>query len=268
MIRREVGDEFLLIAQHDHALLAGKLAEHYGNTRFAPPDPKLLTQRAVALHDCGWPLHDDAPTLNKNGLPLDVFESPIPLAVKVWGESVERVACEPDYTQLLVSLHVLGLSAFAATNKHSRPDEFELNRFQHAQIERQEALRKRLGLSVDIPLRLGMAVATNIPREEQLRRNHLILQAMDRLSLALCCTEPPFARIEHIVPKIGAAPVSLVFTRVAATTIRVEPWPFDRTSITLPIACRAVPAMTYTPEAFYQAWAQAPVGELQLTVQS
>src|SRR5438067_1880861 len=33
MIRREVGHEYFLIAQNDHAILAGELAAHFGNAR-------------------------------------------------------------------------------------------------------------------------------------------------------------------------------------------------------------------------------------------
>src|SRR4051794_17779857 len=109
MIRRALGDQFLLFTQHDHAQLSGELARHYGNRLFARPDPSDETIRAVARHDCGWPLHDERPTLNKDGLPLDVFETPLDVAMAVWQAGVDRVADEQTYTRLLVSLHVLGL---------------------------------------------------------------------------------------------------------------------------------------------------------------
>ena len=63
------------------------------------------------MHDCGWPLDDDAPTLNGEGLPLHVFESPVSLATRVWGASVAGAIERGDYQGLLVSLHVFGLSA-------------------------------------------------------------------------------------------------------------------------------------------------------------
>jgi hypothetical protein len=46
----------------------------------------------IELHDCGWPLHDERPTLNEAGLPLDVFESPRAIALEVWQASAERAA--------------------------------------------------------------------------------------------------------------------------------------------------------------------------------
>src|SRR5687767_3900368 len=129
MIRKHVGEFFYLFRQDDHARLSGELAEHYGNKWFARPEPAAEVIAAVGLHDCGWPLHDDRPTLNKEGLPVDVFETPLAIALEVWREGVERVKTFSPYTQLMVSLHVLGLSGFAAGHARDRLEQFELNKF-------------------------------------------------------------------------------------------------------------------------------------------
>ena len=267
MIRRALGDQFLLFAQHDHAQLSGQLALHYGNRNFTKPQPLEATLRAVALHDCGWPLHDEAPTLNKDGLPLDVFETPLDVAINVWQAGVERVADQDVYTQLLVSLHVLGLSGFAAARQHDRREQFELNKFQHRQIEKQVELRRQLGLATDVPLKLGLAVRSDIEPEENLRRNHNIVQIMDRISLGLCCTDLVFEKIESIVPRPGASALTLNFTRSDDFALRVQPWPFDQEQIELAIDCRAVPAAKYeSVEEFRKAWADAEPMRLEMTV--
>ena len=49
MIRRHAGDLFHLITPHDHALLSGKLAAHFGNPRFAPLEPRDQTVAAASL---------------------------------------------------------------------------------------------------------------------------------------------------------------------------------------------------------------------------
>ncbi len=145
MIRHRRGDEFFLVTQHDHAL-AGRFARHLGNATFEPPSPLQPVMDGIALHDCGWPLHDDRPTLNDRGEPLHVLESPMSIATRVWGESARRVAAHDPYAGLLVSLHVMGLS-FIAMRDDDQPHEraraaevFELNKFQHRQVELQEAL--------------------------------------------------------------------------------------------------------------------------------
>ncbi len=267
MIRRDMSDLFFLFTQHDHAQLSGELGRHYGNRHFTRPDPLQETIAAVARHDCGWPLHDDRPTLNKDGLPLDVFETPLDIAINVWQAGVEAVANENVYMQLLVSLHVLGLSGFAAARQHDRREQFELNKFQHRQIEKQVELRKQLGMSLDVPLKLGLAVKTDIAEEEKLRRNHNIVQTMDRISLGLCCTDLVFEKIDAIVPRPGAAGVTLNFSRTDDFALRVEPWPFDQERIELEIPYRAAPAAKYDDvEEFRQAYANAEQMAMQMTV--
>ncbi|HSU66058.1 MAG TPA: DUF3891 family protein, partial [Tepidisphaeraceae bacterium] len=108
MIRHRREDEFLLFTQHDHALLAGRLAEHISGALIARPSPETI--QGIALHDCGWPLHDDEPTINPRGLPLHVFETPPEISTVVWSASARRAANKDPYSGLLVSLHVLNLS--------------------------------------------------------------------------------------------------------------------------------------------------------------
>src|SRR5206468_2748540 len=156
----------------------GRFAERIGNERFAAPSPYRETVDGVALHDCGWPSHDEEPTLNHKGLPLHVLETPIRLAVRVWSASARRAAEKNDYTALLVSLHVMALSAIAQTRDptpHERfrdaRELFELNKFQHREAEVQEQLRRRLGLRTDLPLHQGLAKPGIDPDEDLLLFN-------------------------------------------------------------------------------------------------
>jgi hypothetical protein len=269
MIRRHAGDEFELITQSNHALLSGQMAAYFGNPQFAAPAPLPETLAAIALHDCGWPAHDSAPTLNQDGQPLDVFESPLALGVTVWSAAVERAGRASPYTQLLVSLHVFGLSAFAATSPRSRREMFELNQFQQRQIETQEQLRRRLDMVSQSPLRFGLAMNDDVPAEAQLRHNHNVLQIMDRLSLALCCTDPPFTQIERITARPGPERLTLELERAGPAELLVHPWPFNRPRIGLTIACRPVPAVRYPDQArFRQAYDSAPQRSLELIIRS
>ena len=54
MIARKTHDGWLLVTQHDHALLAGELARHVGNAAVAPVMPMQSVISAVAMHDAGW----------------------------------------------------------------------------------------------------------------------------------------------------------------------------------------------------------------------
>ncbi|MFI5377742.1 MAG: DUF3891 family protein [Tepidisphaerales bacterium] len=268
MIRRRVDDRFYLIAQHEHALLSGRLASHYGNGRFSRPDPMAQVVEAVSMHDCGWQDYDRRPALNAQGHPYDVFETPLETSLRAWGLAGELLAGAESYTRLMVSLHVMGLSGFAAQQTRGRRAEFEINRFQHAEAERQEILRRQLGMRVDVPLKLGLAVVPGITEEEQLRRNHLVLQAMDRLSLAMCCAQTPFSQIEGIVPREGARATALQFARTADWSMKVEPWPFDQQEIRLTLRARTVEPREYQAREFQEAYDETPDVEMEILVHS
>ena len=261
MIRRTAGDRFLLITQNDHAILAGELAGCWGNDQFARPDPWGSTIQGATLHDCGWPLHDQAPTLNKIGLPLDVFETPREIALRVWTASVNQTVGRDAYAGLLVSLHVLFLSIHAAIA--DPVDRFEINKFQHLQVELQEKLRRQLGLRADLPLKLGLAQDPSDKREQWLRLNFRLLQAMDLISLAMCCTRPPFSTTPAVLNQPDGIPVPLTISRVDEQTVRVSPWPFDRPHIELEIPCRSVRAGTFDGDkSFQREFAAAPIQKM------
>jgi hypothetical protein len=242
MIRREEQGSFLLIAQHDHALVSGQLAEVFGNETFALPQPLRDVVRGVSLHDCGWPLHDELPTINKDGLPLDVFETPREIALKVWTASAERAAAIDPYAGLLVSLHVLNLSVFASTlpqfNVESQPQRFAMVKFQQREIERQENLRMKLGLRTERSVHHKLPHDVTQKKEDQLTFNFRLLQAMDAISLAACCTKPPTAQTQDVMRQPGGAPIRLNLGRREKDVV-VDPWPFGPGEIELMIpVCR------------------------------
>jgi hypothetical protein len=255
MIRHRQGSDFLLITQDDHARLSGRFAEHLGNGRFAPPEPRAQTLRGIALHDCGWPLHDERPTLNPRREPLHVLESPMTVATRVWTESA-RLAAEADpYSGLLVSLHVLNLSSIAQRNDgtpheraQDRQDLFLLNRFQQQEIERQEELRRSLGMRTDLPLRLGLAKPGSGADEDRLRFNFGLLRAMDAFSLDACCAEPLFPKVPAVHPRPGEGPIDFTVDHPSTGVLAIEPWPFDVPVIEETVPCRRVPAVAYESE--------------------
>lgn len=267
MIRHRRGNEFLLIGQHDHALLSGQFATRIGNAHFAAPSPCGEVVEGIASHDCGWPVHDDEPTLNRRGEPLHVLESPMAIAIRAWSESARRAAEGDPYAALLVSLHVMALSFIAQTNDpapHERyqdaKDLFDLNKFQHRQAEHQEVLRRRLGLRTDVPLNKGLAKPGVDPAEDLLLFNYGLLKTCDRLSLDLCCSEPLFETIEEVYPRPGAAPVTLRLGHVGEGSMTIDPWPFDAGPLEHEVPCRRVPARRYVDEReFRDVFAEAPV---------
>jgi len=56
-----------------------------------------------------------------------------------------------------------------------------------------------------VPLKLGLAVRSDLAQEEQLRRNHNMRAGDGSDQFGLCCTDLVFEKIEGILPRPGAA---------------------------------------------------------------
>lgn len=202
----------------------------------------------IALHDSGWPDHDEAPTINPNGQPLDVFETPRSLALSIWQHSVNRVTERDVYAGLLVNLHMFSLSIFSTQStlapggtwdlKDPRA-RFEVNRFQHKMVEIQESLRLKLGMRTDLPLEYGVARNSTDPAERRLAKDFQWLAAMDQLSLCICCTQPPFNTLSSM---------SLSVNRPVDEVVMVDPWPFKQTKFQVTFPFRRLPVQRYADQ--------------------
>jgi hypothetical protein len=270
MIRRHIGNEWWLFAQHDHAVLAGAFARYLGGL-VEPLRPEAVV--AVGLHDRGWTDADATPIVNDRGQPGDVFETPLPRGLEIWRNSSRLALSEGGtYAGLLVSIHSLSLSAMAAAKvleppKSGPPDfkmHFAVNKFQHAEIEQQENCRKQLGLRVDAPLTLGLATESIEPAEQQLIYDFRWLQAMDQLSLNLCCTSVMFPSLAHISASPGGSELLIQVTRVDQSSACLRPWPFavDRVRATIPFK-RMTAEHFENDSDFLAACAAAPVERIE-----
>ncbi|MBV8781253.1 MAG: DUF3891 family protein [Phycisphaerae bacterium] len=267
MIRRLMGSEWLLIAQVDHAHLAGELADRIGNEIFDPPDNRSLFHDAVANHDQGWIEADRKPTLNLRGEPIDFTEIAIATALSIWGSSAEQAADLGPLPGLLVSLHSLSLSIMRGSDANiDATRRFALNKFQHRQIELQESCRKKLGLAGDIPLHHGLPEKSDDPRDKSIVHQFRLLQAMDAMSLAACCSKPPATELSPVFARAGGRAHTLRIRRSGEKTLHISPWPFDVERFNLDVPARPIPAEPFvSPEALHDALASAASTTLTFT---
>jgi hypothetical protein len=100
MIRRSLGDGELLVTQVEHALQAGRLAALWKDL----PEPRESLVRAVALHDAGWPMFDDAPVPHAGRAP-HVFDCPAGTTVPAWRRSVAIARSSGTLEALCVAGH-------------------------------------------------------------------------------------------------------------------------------------------------------------------
>lgn len=251
MFRRREGDQFVLVTQVAHARLAAVLAEHVGNRRWATPQPREGTLMGIEMHDAGWPMHDEAATINPDGLPTHAFEMRWQTVLPIWAESTRRAAAADPYAGLLVSLHGLALSAFMFKQDAHRPahQTFAINKFQHEQIEIQELLRRRLSMRTDGALSLGLAPRGRSIEEDWLLFNFRLLQMTDQLSVNICFDELKLPVLENVYMQPGKARNSLKVSRGRAGEFGVEPWPFDAEELRLELAVCRVKAKVYESDA-------------------
>lgn len=254
MIRRTHPEGVAVIRQDDHARVCGSLLRAWGSSAFPRPNAFKGLFAAAVLHDCGWDQADFSPEPTRDGLPPDVFDPPttstssadaaLSKLLNAWARSAQLAEVAGPWAQLLVSVHGLTLSAYAAGRANTLPLRFLFNRFQHAQIELQEHLRRRLGMSLDWPLQHGLVELTAAPqaradeREMRLLEDYQHLQALDLLSLAMCCQSPPTDRSGPVGPEGLVLRWQLLDD--VERTLRVSPWPFTLERVRLRVPMRVL----------------------------
>jgi hypothetical protein len=129
---------------------------------------------------------------------------------------------------------------------------FAVTRFQHREIERQESLRSKLGLRTDRPTLHGAAKTSVQKPEDKLNFNFRMLQAMDLISLAACCTKPPANQTQDVYTSPGGEKLKLSLER-RGNDVHVGPWPFDITEVALQIPACRLPAKPLANEAAFRA---------------
>ncbi len=181
--QRQPAQEWWLIAQPDHAALAGDLAANLASPLIPVLDSVAL--RAIALHDSGWSRLDGGergtgrdlevslrgPKLDSAGRPLSFLEmSPVEF-IEAWADSIQNAEYVGPAGGVMVSRHFCRL---AQSRLHSyqdtREDTDRLQTFVAHEGRRQERL-----------LALGSLAA------EELDLLTDVLQFCDLLSLYLCC---------------------------------------------------------------------------------
>jgi len=225
-----------LVAQPDHAALAGELAAQFNTIEFPRVEEEIV--RAIALHDAGWARYDgggvagggkgDAPhpPRDPNERPLSFLQAPVPMFVEAWIASIQ---CAEEQAGPIGGLMVSG--------HFRRLAEHRLNSVED---------------SLEDTARIH-AFADNEAREDAARLSrqsrscseveHLVdlLQFCDLLSLYLCCGSRASVQFPQA---IGARSVLL---RRDGELCLLHPSPF-REEISLGVPARRDPVSGSEPK--------------------
>jgi hypothetical protein len=174
VIVREREGAYVLITQHDHAMLSGWLAVLWGNRAVpAPAEPAGPLCLAAALHDVGWTGLDRRPAWNEaEGRPYSFEDLPYDAKLPGRRAGVDRVEAEDAYAALLCSKHYPGLFP---SGMRGRPDVA-------AFVAAEEARQRRLAAAL-----LAAGRTAELDRvEEDLQ----LLRLWDEISLYVAMNEP------------------------------------------------------------------------------
>jgi hypothetical protein len=241
MIVRKEAQGLVLVGQTDHSRLVGQFAAHWGNTRFAPPEPYESVVRAAVYHDYGWLSYETNPVLNDAGETPD-FRAVGAKQLASYQWCVDWLAGIDRYSGLLVSMHRTGLwrgryGAIAyptGFNPRTLGDETE------AFIKRHEAWQE------DEQRRLDPA---------QVWTNYRMLQVWDLLGLYFCCAEPAEDRIEPTPTVYGAAKsdgVNLALKPQGKRRVALDPYPFGERPLTVQLTAKRLPRQRWDSVASFR----------------
>jgi hypothetical protein len=137
-IQKNAGPECWLIAQPDHAALAGDLAVHLAPAHFPGLDHAVL--QAIALHDEGWgPL--DTAAFDAPRRPGSFIEETPTTFIEAWTASIDRCQLVAPIGAVIVSQHFCRLADFRlSSRKDSADDTRLLLGFLTAEDQRRRAL--------------------------------------------------------------------------------------------------------------------------------
>ncbi len=270
MIRIETDSGWILVEHPEHARLAGKFAARWGNADFAPPEPRADVLVAVARHDDAWATRDAVPFLTREGRPsafsrelvgkYSAFEE-IDFAdyLAVRGRAADAVAADNPYAGIIISMHTVSLLTTQADLSGLREHDLELHRrFIANQTKRQGEWIAALAADP------AHAAAV---QPAALNRAFEFLQACDSLSLGVCVRYPEAKNLRHRHPRRDGSSVDITCAPLGGDAYRLAPYPFDADDLRFELPCRTVAGRTFpSQEAFREAYAEAPVGRLNVRI--
>ena len=224
-----------LVAQPDHAALAGELAAQFAAPGCHISDREVV--RAIALHDAGWAKYDGgseagggqntAPRLlhDSSGRPLSFLQAPVEMFVEAWTASIAHTEIEAGATGgLMVSGHFRRLAEHRLNSVEDTPeDEARIRAFVSHETHQDEARFRRQSRT-----------------RAELERLVDVLQFCDLLSLYLCCGSRASVQFPQA---LGPRPIVL---RRSGGLCLLEPSPFGE-EISLGVAARRHPASGTEP---------------------
>ncbi|PKR77469.1 DUF3891 domain-containing protein [Halalkalibacillus sediminis] len=212
MIVQEYDKYFIMIDQHEHALISGEFAKRWGSQYFIGEDRRSQVELAIAEHDRAWIPLDQSPSWNdEKDAPHSFMDYPTEPKVIYYEKGIDIVQKESLYAGLLSSKHYLSFFDHHSTDPI-------ISRFISREIDRQNRLIPEIG-EID---------------QKEMHFHFQLLQFCDDLSLYLCLNEPGVDKAdENKMFKDGFRQTfdkidsKIIANWKSEEVVLVDPFPFD-----------------------------------------
>ncbi|WP_377889717.1 DUF3891 family protein [Alkalihalobacillus sp. R86527] len=166
MIVYEQNDSYVMIRQHEHALLSGQLASKLDRDYWPDLSYQHDVLYAIHHHDRGWKSLDEVPIWNDGDqIPFSFMDYPLPIKLDYYIKGIEEVLKYSPYAAYLCSKHYQSFFRNATSKKGVS--------FYNNENKRQKALLHDVKIQDDL-----------------FTFHYHLLQFFDDLSLYVCFQEP------------------------------------------------------------------------------
>jgi Protein of unknown function (DUF3891) len=247
MIIQEQGEQFIVIRQTDHALLAGFFAREWGNETFARPEPNDSFRLAATEHDNGWTEWERKPEIDfATFSPYTFMSIPTVEHIEIYKRGIDRIVKADQYAGLLTTMHVAGLYDRARATMPGFSAKYVKSSDAQQVAEFIQRLRlQQIRLKVDIR---ADSARKEFAEEKLLQNNLQRLDALDRLSLYFCLGPQANATIEGVPLDEQGREVDWELRPEADNALTLAPYPFRRDPLDISILARRIPKRRYADD--------------------
>lgn len=255
MFVAESTEGFRVVTQPDHANLSGQVALHWGNDTFEKPSPHHSMIVAGEDHDHGWRAYDLTPHIHdEDTTPIGFREVTADEWTTFYGSGVEQTTDVDPYGGLMVSLHASGLRKQGYGVRPEIPG-MDGNSEYSSFVEEQEQFQEEIMAQ----LRDDDRFAPYATEKEQeflneihesgtysgrcrMWYNYLLLEIFDLLAIYFCDNYTLGETTIGPTPvAYNAETTELTVTPVDDAAVRIDPYPFDTSPLTLSTTGRYIP---------------------------
>lgn len=253
MIVRERGDDWVMIAQHEHGRISGECAAAWRAELFEGNERRDEVTLAAFEHDRGWIALDEAPFWNdRGGAPYTFMDFPLRVKLVHYRKGIDEIRARNSYAGLLCSSHYVAL---LERERHPL-----IRAFIGEEHKRQAEWLKEPAL---------------YEKMKNLHAHLRILQFLDNLSLYLCLNEPGVSKPDELAWFRDGFPGTERFAFAASRmlqaawadrgTVRLTPFPFAE-ALRVRLRCKTVAQAAARRDGLAAAYEAAPWEEQDIAI--